>query len=196
MVERSTGRRVAGALRTVLDVRPYLHMVRLVHYFNYSHVAERRKVSCGEGARLAPNVSFANGERIEIGARANIGARCHLWAGDSVGRVIVAEDALLAPEVFLTASNYAIEPGLVVMNQAKEEADVVIGRDVWLGTRVVVTAGVTVGDGAIVAAGAVVTRDVAPGAIVGGVPASVIGWRGGVAPDRDTVLDVAGRNGI
>ena len=196
MTDRSLRRRLTGAVRTVLDPRPYLHLLKLVHYVNYSHVAERRKVTCGAGARLAPNVSLANGERVQIGERANIGARCHLWAGDGVGRVVVGDDALLAPEVFLTASNYAIEPGLVVMNQAKEEANVVIGRDVWLGTRAVVTAGVTVGDGAIVAAGAVVTRDVAPGAIVGGVPAKVIGWRGGTAPLDGEILDVAGRDGI
>lgn len=46
-----------------------------------------------------------------------------------------------------------------------------IGNDVWIGHGAIVIAGVTVGDGAIIAAGAVVTRDVAPYEIVGGVPA-------------------------
>ena len=49
-----------------------------------------------------------------------------------------------------------------------------IGNDVWIGANVVVMAGVTVGDGAILAAGAVVTEDVAPYMVVGGVPAKVI----------------------
>jgi phosphonate metabolism protein (transferase hexapeptide repeat family) len=47
----------------------------------------------------------------------------------------------------------------------------VIGHDVWIGHGVTVLAGVTVGDGAVLAAGAVVAKDVAPYAIVGGVPA-------------------------
>ena len=64
------------------------------------------------------------------------------------------------------------------MDQPKIEKDVIIGADVWLGTNTVVLAGVTIGDGVVVAAGAVVTRDVPAGAIVGGVPAKVIGWRG------------------
>lgn len=53
----------------------------------------------------------------------------------------------------------------------------VIGNDVWMGQGAMLMQGVTVGDGAIVAAGALVNRNVPPYAIVGGVPAKVIGWR-------------------
>lgn len=53
----------------------------------------------------------------------------------------------------------------------------VIGNDVWIGDHVVIMSGVKIGDGAIVAAGAVVTKDVPPYAIVGGVPARVIKYR-------------------
>lgn len=52
-----------------------------------------------------------------------------------------------------------------------------VGNDVWLGARVVVLDGVRVGDGAIVAAGAVVTKDVPPFAVVGGVPARILKYR-------------------
>ncbi|WP_298236462.1 CatB-related O-acetyltransferase [uncultured Azohydromonas sp.] len=54
---------------------------------------------------------------------------------------------------------------------------VVIGNDVWLGAGCIVLKGVTVGDGAVVAAGAVVTKDVPPYAVVGGVPARIIKYR-------------------
>ena len=54
---------------------------------------------------------------------------------------------------------------------------VTIGHDVWIGARVGILGGVTIGTGAIVAAGAVVTRDVPPYAIVGGIPAKVIRMR-------------------
>ena len=54
---------------------------------------------------------------------------------------------------------------------------VVIGNDVWIGACVTIINGVTIGDGAMVLAGAVVSKDVPPYAIVGGVPAKINGYR-------------------
>ena len=54
---------------------------------------------------------------------------------------------------------------------------VVVGNDVWIGERAIIMDGVNIGHGAIVAAGAVVTKDVPPYAIVGGVPAQIIKFR-------------------
>lgn len=54
---------------------------------------------------------------------------------------------------------------------------VVVGNDVWVGSYVRILEGITIGDGAIVAGGALVTKDVPPYAIVGGVPAKIIKYR-------------------
>lgn len=54
------------------------------------------------------------------------------------------------------------------------KGDILIGSDVWIGYEAVILAGVTIGDGAIIAARAVVTKDVPPYTIVGGVPAKAI----------------------
>ena len=54
---------------------------------------------------------------------------------------------------------------------------VIVGNDVWIGHAAILLPGVTVGDGAVIAAGAVVSRDVAPYTIVGGVPARAIRQR-------------------
>ena len=67
---------------------------------------------------------------------------------------------------------------------------VVIGNDVWVGSGAVILRGVTIGDGAVIAANAVVTQDVAPFEIVGGVPARVLKLR--VTPEqRDELLELA-----
>lgn len=185
----TVGQRILNALASTFDPRVYVHGVKVLHYYNYTHVSQRRVATIGEDVRLAPNVSFTNGERVFIGDRAAIGARCHLWAGNKTGRVIVGEEALFGPEVFLTASNYGVKPGVPPMYQDTIEEDVVIGSGVWLGARVMVMAGVAVGDGAIVGASSVVTRDLPPNCIAAGVPARVRGWRGGEPGEQLTTRE-------
>lgn len=55
----------------------------------------------------------------------------------------------------------------------------VIGNDVWIGRRAIIKAGVTVGDGVVIGSGSVVTKDIPPYAIVGGVPAKILKYRFG-----------------
>lgn len=71
----------------------------------------------------------------------------------------------------------------------RDNKPVVIGNDVWIGAYVSILPGVNIGDGAVIAAGAVVTKDVKPYAIVGGVPAKVIRYRFS-SKAIDTFLDV------
>ena len=169
--------KLLNALGSVADPRNYLHLFRLVHYYSYSHVRPCRQVVMGNGSALAPNVSLRNGERIRIGQHCHIGERCYLWAGDKTGAITIGDYVSLAPEVFITASDYQFKRGVPFRQQSKREQSVTIGRDTWLGARVVVTAGVTIGEGCIVGAGAVVTRDLPANSIAAGVPARVIGQR-------------------
>jgi phosphonate metabolism protein (transferase hexapeptide repeat family) len=61
--------------------------------------------------------------------------------------------------------------------EKRQQSRVTIGHDVWIGHGAIVMPGLSIGHGAVVAAGAVVTKDVAPYAIVAGVPARRIKWR-------------------
>ena len=182
--------RLSKAATSLLDVRTYLHAFRLAHFSSYSHVRQVRLLQLGEGVSMAPNVSFRNAERISIGAGSHLGEHSVIWAGNSSGRVVIGEKCLFAPNVTITASNYGIVQGdVAIMDQPKEERDVVIGDGAWLGANVVVLAGVTIGEGAVVAAGAVVTKDLPAQCIAGGVPAKVIGTRPLRAPAESAASD-------
>jgi acetyltransferase-like isoleucine patch superfamily enzyme len=186
IVQRLRGResraaRGAAALLSVLDPRPWGHVLRLVHHHNYTHVEPMRRAAIDRSARIAPNVSIAHGERVSVGARTHVNARTHLWAGPSTGRIDIGADCLLAPGVFVTASDYGTSAGHRILDQPRRERDVRIGDDCWLGTGVVVVAGVEIGDGCVVGAGAVVTRSLPPGSVAVGVPARVVARRGGDA---------------
>ena len=188
--------RLSGAARSLLDVRTYLHAFRLAHFSSYSHVRQVRRLQLGEGVSMAPNVSFRNAERISIGAGSHLGEHSVIWAGNSTGRVVIGEKCLFAPNVTVTASNYGIVQGdVAIMDQPKDERDVVIGDGAWLGANVVVLAGVTIGEGAVVAAGAVVTKDLPAQCIAGGVPAKVIGTRPLPASEESAESDAAGTSG-
>lgn len=66
------------------------------------------------------------------------------------------------------------EHGIQVTKAWDNKGDIIIGNDVWIGYEAVILAGVSVGDGAIIGARAVVTKDVPPYTIVGGIPAKPI----------------------
>lgn len=171
-----------GVLATVLDPMTYFQVVRLLHYYAYSHVRPRRRVTLGAGATLAPNVSLRNGERITIGARTQIGERVYLWAGDESGRITIGEHCRFGPEVFVTASDYGLLPDQPIAYQERQESDVVIGDDVWLGARAFIGAGVTIGSGCVVSAGSVVTKSLPENSVAVGIPARIVRRREDYVP--------------
>lgn len=177
--------RILRLMLSLLDPGTYVHVVRVLHFYGYSHVRPRRRVTLGAGATIAPNVSLRNGERITIGARTKVGERAYLWAGDSHGRITIGEDCRLGPEVFVTASDYGMLPDEKIAYQPRNERDILIGDDVWLGARVFVAAGVEIGDGCVVSANSAVTRSLPAGSVAVGVPARVVRRRADYAPDAD-----------
>jgi acetyltransferase-like isoleucine patch superfamily enzyme len=107
---------------------------------------------------------------VRIGRNSRVNRRCTL---DVRGGLTIGANASISPEVcILTAAHRVDDPAFPV-----EIRPVVIEDHVWIGTRATVLPGVTLGRGCVVSAGAVVTRDVAPYAIVAGVPARKIGER-------------------
>jgi acetyltransferase-like isoleucine patch superfamily enzyme len=100
----------------------------------------------------------------------------HAWIGP---KVELGKYVLIAPNVTITGDDHNYESaGIPVMFSGRPELRrTLIEDDVWIGQNVSIRAGVVVGRGSILGMGAVITKDVEPYSIVGGVPAKVIGRR-------------------
>ena len=130
----------------------------------------------------------AGGIRIGKGSSIHMGVRFY-----DPHNIFIAEDTIIGEEAVLDGrdklvigSHVALATGVMIVNSQHEindeffspsNAPVIIEDYVFIGPRAIIQPGVKVGKGAIVAAGAVVTKDVAPFAIVGGIPAKIIGER-------------------
>ena len=91
------------------------------------------------------------------------------------GGVTIGDRVYTSPFTQIIAVNHVFDdPNRPFIEQGITAEGIVIEDDVWLGSGAIITDGVRVGKGAVVAAGAVVTKDVLPHTIVGGVPAKVI----------------------
>lgn len=108
------------------------------------------------------------GQNISVGKGVFINACCHF---QDQGGITIGDGAQIGHNVVLATLNHEAEPG---RRKITKPGPITIGENVWIGSNAVVVPGVSIGDGAIVAAGAVVTKDVPPNAVVGGVPARVI----------------------
>jgi acetyltransferase-like isoleucine patch superfamily enzyme len=135
--------------------------------------------------RLAHNVHLYRGSLVELGGAGSllVGENTYIQSGCVlnvfVASIRIGANCMIAPGCVLTPYRHGIADLSRPMREQPltSRGDIVLEDDVWLGARVCVTDGVTLGRGAIIGAGAVVTKDIPPYAIAGGVPARVIGYR-------------------
>ena len=91
------------------------------------------------------------------------------------GGITIGDRVYTAPLVQMLAVNHVYaDPTRPMIEQGITAEGIVVEDDVWIGAGAIITDGVTVGQGAVVAAGAIVTQDVAPHTVVGGVPAQLL----------------------
>ncbi len=126
------------------------------------------------GEIFTENCQFYTGVRLEVGP----GAVLRIGKGTYLNRntlvvahksVDIGRQCMIAWDVVIMDTDQHDVPGLDNRN-----LPVVIGDHVWIGCRAIILKGVRIGTGAIVAAGSVVTKDVPPYSVVGGVPARVL----------------------
>lgn len=105
------------------------------------------------------------------------------------GGVTIGDRVYTSPFTQIIAVNHVFDdPNRPFTEQGITAEGIVVEDDVWLGAGAVITDGVRVGKGAVVAAGAVVTKDVPPHTVVGGVPARVIKEIDGTPSAREKAI--------
>lgn len=142
-----------------------------IRNFIYKHIYLIHK---DENAIIYYGAFIRGGHNLYIGKGSIIGDRCMLDARR--GGIFIGENVNIGTSVSLwTGSHDVNDPYFRSMPQTR--GPIKIGDRAWLGSHCIILDQVTIGEGAVVAAGSVVTKDVAPYTIVGGIPAKKIGER-------------------
>lgn len=135
---------------------------------------------CGSNVRFSALTSDFTYRNLTIGNDVYIGPHALFLCTES--QIFIGNKVLFGPHVTIIGGDHRItDVGRFIYDvldkHPEDDQDVHIEDDVWIGTNTTLLKGVTVGRGAVVAAGALVTKDVPPYAIVGGVPAKVLKYR-------------------
>ncbi|MDY0143992.1 MAG: CatB-related O-acetyltransferase [Bacteroidales bacterium] len=119
------------------------------------------------------NVNTVVYPNVEIGRYCSIARNCEIGVAQH-------------PIEFLSTHPFQFDKTIFKNNSSYENIEKVkwqghpktfIGHDVWIGAKAIINSGITIGHGAVIAGGAVVTKDVPPYSIVGGIPAKIIKFR-------------------
>ena len=130
---------------------------------------------------------------LRIGARAQIGTHCQIQGTHGVD---IGNHFITGPQCYLGGSRHGVAlNGTPILDQpTTTRGPLTVGDDVWLGAGVRVMEGLTLGRGVVAGAGAVITRNVPDFAVVAGVPARVVGYRGAdgnLCPTPPAVADAS-----
>lgn len=132
-------------------------------------------VKLGRQSNICQNVRLLNREinkhQIQIGSNSVINPDCLLDGRE--GKIIIGNNVAIARGSWI----FTLEHDPNDDYFSTKFGDVIIEDHVWIASKVVIMPGVTIGRGSVVASGAVVTKNIPPMSIVGGVPAKIIGQR-------------------
>jgi maltose O-acetyltransferase len=147
-----------------------------------SHTVRRSWYRRMLGWRIGPRATILMGQHIQMAGIRSSGMKVSIGRGTVInhgcllyttGGLIIGENVSISSGVWLVTGTHDMNDPLF----PDSYKPIVIGNHAWIGVRATILAGVTIGEGAVVMAGAVVTRDVPPYAVIGGVPAKILTQR-------------------
>ncbi|HHB94594.1 MAG TPA: acyltransferase [Campylobacterales bacterium] len=134
-----------------------------------------------ENITIGKNISFMKNSYIyahdsgvlEIGDNFTLNSNSQL--GASFGKIVIGDNCAIAPNCVLRASNHNFSnPNIPFREQGHTYGEIILEDDVWVSSNCVITANTKIGKSSIIGAGSVVTKDVEPYSVMGGVPAKLI----------------------
>lgn len=149
----------------------YMSIIHNCTFGKYNVIGDNVSLSNVKISDMSYVVAGTSIKNTSIGKFCSIGPGCTIGLGKHPSSQFVSTH----PAFFSPLKQAQIS--FVDESYFQEFEDIEIGNDVWIGANVTIVDNVKIGDGVIVAAGAVITKDVQPYAIVGGVPAKVIRYR-------------------
>ncbi|MBI4644542.1 MAG: acyltransferase [Deltaproteobacteria bacterium] len=139
----------------------------------------------GKGAAIGQSTHIWFPWNIEIGDSSHIGRNTQISC-TRYGDIVIGSYVMISPYVMITATIHNFDDtNIPMMLQGLSSEKVVIEDDVWVGGKSLVLPGVRIGRGSIIAASSVVTKDIPPYAIAGGVPAKVLKYRQQIKPEKE-----------
>lgn len=129
-------------------------------------------MNCGNSFYAHTGVAMLYPKNIVIGENVTINRYSIITAKDKVD---IGNNVLIGSNVIINSGNHNyINLDIPINQQGHTIAPITIEDDVWIGSNVCILAGVTIGQGSVIGAGAVVTKNVEPYSVMGGVPARLI----------------------
>ena len=172
-----------------MGITTYLGSIFSLKKIKYKHVSMFSLWD--NSSKFTPFTHILSGAKlydVQVGKYSRIGVNCQVSSATIGNFTAIGKDTVITvgqhPTNYLTSHSIFYEKGnwgwhddWIAPIDFQSDKRVTIGNDVWIGRQCIILDGVTIGDGAIVATGAVVTKDVPPFAIVGGVPAKVLKYK-------------------
>jgi len=195
------GSKFFAIVRGFIFIKPFIHSRGIVFAEKGAKVLFGHKIKTGSGLNLmeSSTINALSYDGVEIGNNFTLGkyamiectgvlrnVGASLKIGNNVGinhycfigvrgDIEIGDNVIFGPRVNIFSENHIFDDlDVPIKNQGVKKDKTTIGSDVWIGANVSIMSGVMVGNSCVIAAGSVVTKDIEPFSIVGGIPAKII----------------------
>lgn len=145
-------------------------------------VKKKMLKKCGKNIYFGLGANISGWENVSVGNNVSIGAGCKFLT--TKAKIKIGDHVVFGPDVKIITGDHIINVSGKYISEftdkdkrPEDDKDVIFEGDNWIGANAIILKGVTIGFGAVIAAGSVVTQNVPPYSIFGGVPAKTLKMR-------------------